>query len=100
MVNEPSYPVVSVSAGKECQRVGTGPYAAAGTANASTSCPFAINVREAYVRDLNGMDGQVIAYSPTTKLTYTMECTGQQPVLCTGGRAGRVIIYGGPLSVG
>ena len=95
-----SYPVVRVSAGKECSREGSGPYAASGTSNSTTSCPFAINVRRAYLETLNGRDGMVRAYSPTTKLWYDMECSGDQPVLCTGGRAGRVIIYGGDLRVG
>lgn len=94
-----SYPLVTVPSGsKECQRTGTGPFAAAGTANETTSCPFAINVREAYLAaGLNGTAGQIRAYSPTTKLWYDLECAGAQPALCTGGRAGRVIIYGGRL---
>lgn len=95
-----AYPTVRVSEGRECARVGSGPFAAAGTANASTSCPFAINVRDAYVETLNGGSGTVRAYSPTTKLWYDMACSGSQPVLCTGGKAGRVIIYGGDLRVG
>lgn len=99
-VRAESYPEVRVAAGQECARTGTGPFAAAGTANASTSCPFAINVRAAYVEQLTGQPGQVRAYSPTTKLWYDMDCSGAQPVLCTGGKAGRVIIYGGPLRVG
>lgn len=95
-----TYPTVRVAEGKECARVGSGPFAAAGTANATTSCPFAINVRDAYVETLNGGNGTVRAYSPTTKLWYDMACSGSQPVLCTGGKAGRVIIYGGVLRVG
>lgn len=95
-----TYPEVRVAAGQECARTGTGPFAAAGTSNATTSCPFAINVRNAYVEQLNGQPGQIRAYSPTTKLWYDMECGGAQPVLCTGGKAGRVIIYGGKLRVG
>lgn len=95
-----TFPTVYVAQGKECARNGTGPFAASGTANATTSCPFAINVRDAYVEALNGVSGTIRAYSPTTKLSYDMECSGSQPVLCTGGRAGRVIIYGGDLRVG
>ncbi len=94
-----SYPDVYVPRGsKECSRSGSGPYAAAGTANPTTSCPFAINVRDAYLNSgLNGSSGQVVAYSPVTKITYTMDCSGDQPVLCTGGVRGRVVIYGGRL---
>lgn len=99
-VNVQTFPTVRVPEGKECARTGSGPFAAAGTANASTSCPFAINVRDAYVANLNGAAGTVRAYSPTTKLWYDMKCSGSQPVLCTGGKAGRVIIYGGDLKVG
>lgn len=71
-----SYPDVYVPRGsKECSRSGSGPYAAAGTANPTTSCPFAINVRDAYLNSgLNGSSGQVVAYSPVTKITYTMDC--------------------------
>ena len=96
---QPAYPAVTVPPGsKECSRTGTGPFAASGTANESTSCPFAINVREAYLKaGLNGAPGQIVAFSPTTGLTYTMDCAGAQPVLCRGGVAGRVVIYGGQL---
>lgn len=99
-VAAPTYPTVRVPVGKECSRTGSGPFAASGTANSTTSCSFAKNVREAYVRDLNGADGSIRAFSPTTKQTYTLNCSGTQPVLCTGGRAGRVVIYGGQLRVG
>ena len=99
-VQKQTYPTVYVTEGKECSRTGSGPFAASGTANASTSCAFAINVRDAYVNTLNGGSGTIRAYSPTTKLWYDMQCSGSQPVLCTGGKAGRVIIYGGQLRVG
>ena len=97
-----AYPDVSVPAGsKECTRVGTGPFDAVGTANESTSCPFAINVRDAYVAaGLNGTPGTVTASSPVTGQTYAMTCGGTQPVLCTGGVAARVVIYGGRLVIG
>ncbi len=96
-----SYPDVWVPAGsKECQRVGVGRWAAVGTQNASTSCPFAINVRQAYLdAGLDGRAGQLHAYSPTTKLDYVMSCSGDQPAVCVGGKAGRVVIYGGRLRV-
>ena len=86
--------------GKECARSGVGPYAAVGTDNESTSCPFAINVQAAYLESgLNGAPGTITAYSPVTDKTYDMSCTGSQPVLCTGGVAARVVIYGGELHV-
>ncbi len=91
-------PVIVPAGGKECGRFGEGPLSAVGTENASTSCPFALNVRDAYVQSgLNGATGTVTAYSPVTKLTYKMSCNGSQPALCTGGKAARVIVYGGTL---
>ncbi len=94
------YPVVRVPAGKECSRSGNGPFSAAGTANSTTSCAFANNVRDVYIENLNGADGKIRVYSPTTKQTYDMQCSGWQPVLCVGGKAGRVVLYGGELTVG
>ena len=93
------FPDVVVPVGsKECARTGTGPFAAVGTANETTSCPFAINVQEAYVAaGLNGRNGSVKAFSPATGITYDLTCSGSQPVLCTGGVAARVVIYGGQL---
>lgn len=97
------YPAVAVPEGsKECFRdPNGGPWAAAGTANATTSCGFAINVREGYLASgINGGTGTFHAYSPETKLDYVVTCSGTQPVLCTGGVRGRVIIYGGRLVAG
>jgi hypothetical protein len=48
----------------------------------NTSCPFALNVRAAY--ELHG-PGTVDAYSPVTRRTYAMFCSGAAPVVCTGG---------------
>lgn len=95
------YPVVKVDQGKECDRPGKGAFAAVGVANKSTSCGFAKNVRKAYLKKYpKGGSGKVKAKSPETKKTYTMTCSGSQPVLCKGGKAARVIIYGGKLKVG
>lgn len=95
------YPVVRVAAGKECARVGSGPFAAVGTGNKTTSCAFAVKVRTAYVKKFpSGEPGTVEARSPTTKKNYKMSCSGSQPVSCTGGVAAVVLIYGGTLEVG
>ena len=52
----------------------------------STSCPFALNVADAYAT----MGGpSVSAWSPVTMRWYTMNCTGY-PVYCTGGVAAKV----------
>jgi hypothetical protein len=96
-----SYPDVHVSAGKECSRIGSGPFAAVGVGNKTTTCGFASNVRVAYVSKFpSGGAGTVSAHSPTTSKTYSMSCSGSQPVRCTGGVAAVVLIYGGKLRVG
>lgn len=51
------------------------------TAGPNTSCEFALNVRSAY----SGQSTTVHAYSPVTRLTYAMSCTGAGTVTCTGG---------------
>jgi len=86
---------------RECDRSGTGPFAAVATGNSSTSCGFAVNVWQAYRdRGLNGGSGTVTAASPATGKTYEVTCSGSQPAVCTGGTAGRVLIYGGRLVAG
>ena len=46
------------------------------TGNSSTSCPFAKNVADAvWEEDIGARYLTVRAYSPTTKKTYTMNCT-------------------------
>lgn len=91
-----AYPTVKgLKGGRECSRDGDGPWAAV-AANSTTSCPFANNVREAYIKsDLNGADGTVQAWSPATKLNYNLTCFGSQPAVCVGGRNARIQIYGG-----
>lgn len=91
-----AYPTVKgLKGGRECSREGNGPWAAVAV-NSTTSCPFAYNVREAYIQaDLNGADGTVQAWSPTTKLSYNLTCSGSQPVVCVGGRNAGIQIYGG-----
>jgi len=89
---------VQTNGGKECKRVGTGPFAAVGTGNKTTTCKFAVNVREAYLKaHPDGSSGSVKAYSPKTKKNYKLACSGEQPVRCTGGVAAIVLIYGGRL---
>lgn len=54
-----------------------------------TSCPFATNVRNAFVehyRMTNKLNGTITANSPTTGKTYTMTCRDDgEVVTCTGG---------------
>ena len=51
-------------------------------AGPDTSCPFALNVQEAW--SVSGATNYITAYSPVTGLSYTMYCSGD-PVVCTGG---------------
>ncbi|MEI2774677.1 MAG: hypothetical protein V9G19_01650 [Tetrasphaera sp.] len=71
-----------------------GPVAYAARGNDMTSCPFTLNVQEAYVA-AGGADATVIAYSPAMKRTYSMECTGSQPVTCRGGNNAVVLLFEG-----
>lgn len=61
-----------------------------------TSCPFASNVRDAFVehyRKTDKLDGTVEASSPTTGISYTMTCKDNGTfVTCTGGNNARVHI--------
>jgi RNA polymerase subunit RPABC4/transcription elongation factor Spt4 len=58
----------------------------------NTSCPFARNVEAAYARS-GGGNTPVTAYSPVTGLTYTIDCTGGAPHVCTGGTTHNASIY-------
>jgi hypothetical protein len=55
----------------------------------NTSCAFADRVQRAF--KASG-PGPVEAYSPTTGRTYTMNCTGGSPHVCTGGNNASVYI--------
>lgn len=55
------------------------------SASSATSCGFARRVERAYRSQIGSGTGTVRAYSPTTKKTYTMSCTGTVPHICTGG---------------
>ena len=58
--------------------------------NSVTSCSFGLNVASEY-RFGNG-DSVISAYSPVTKQSYVMTCTGQMPVVCRGGNNAVVTI--------
>jgi serine/threonine protein kinase len=55
-----------------------------------TSCPFALNVEQAYYA--SGEAAEIGAYSPVTGIEYTMECSGLAVVLCAGGKGASVYI--------
>ena len=63
--------------------------AAPGSLRATVSEEGKTRIRQRYV-----------VSSPVTGQTYAMTCGGTQPVLCTGGVAARVVIYGGRLVIG
>jgi hypothetical protein len=58
--------------------------------NSATSCSFARNVRDAY-RNSGGAP-EIDVYSPVTKRTYTMRCSGGGvTTVCTGGN--NAVVY-------
>lgn len=57
--------------------------------NANTSCPFGLNVADAY--RASGGETVIEVFSPVTDRTYTMTCTGSSPVVCRGGN--NAVVY-------
>lgn len=55
------------------------------SANSNTTCGFAENVQQAYFEEIGSGSGTVIAFSPTTGKTYSMDCTAGSPHECSGG---------------
>jgi len=49
----------------------------------NTTCAFARNVRSTY--ESSGGQSVIEVYSPVTKQTYTMSCSGSAPKVCRGG---------------
>ena len=63
---------------------GEGVYGEDVFAGADTSCPFALNVEQAW--SVSGATDTISAYSPVTGLSYVMNCGGNDgTVNCTGG---------------
>ena len=62
-------------------------------AGPDTSCPFAENVANAYVNANGYGNTTVTAASPVNGQTYSMQCTGESPVTCTGGANALVEFY-------
>ncbi|MFW0791191.1 protein kinase domain-containing protein [Gordonia sp. CPCC 205333] len=60
-----------------------------------TSCAFAFAVRDEYLRTgTKGQARQITAYSPTTGMSYLMDCTPEGDVVaCRGGNNAVVVIY-------
>jgi hypothetical protein len=69
-------------------------FASSAVGTSVTSCAFAESVRRAYINN-SGRNRSVTieAVSPATNLSYTMSCTGDQVVRCTGGNNAVVYIY-------
>lgn len=58
--------------------------------NSVTTCPFGRNVRDAYQQ--SGGASVIDVYSPVTKQTYTMRCSGGVTTVCSGGNNAAVYI--------
>jgi serine/threonine protein kinase len=67
----------------------------------NTSCGFAQNVQQAYDNTTGGSQ-IVTAFSPATGNTYTIDCTGGSPHVCTGGTTNNASVYftAGPSGAG
>jgi serine/threonine protein kinase len=59
---------------------------------ANTSCGFAQNVEQAYDQSTGGSQ-TVTAFSPATGNTYTINCSGGSPHVCTGGTTNDASVY-------
>ena len=81
-----STPCTSGSSGYELSNSAAG--------SSQTSCAFAEVVRSAYATQQR-RGGTVIinAYSPVTKETYRMTCTGTRVATCKGGNNAVVYLY-------
>ncbi|AFM18590.1 hypothetical protein Mycch_3865 [Mycolicibacterium chubuense NBB4] len=69
---------------------GSGRFASVAAGTTVTTCQFSKNVRQAFLQ--TGI-GTVSAYSPVTDVWYDMDCAGDYPVACTGGKNALVYIY-------
>jgi hypothetical protein len=67
----------------------------------NTSCSFAQNVEQAYDHTSGG-EQMVTAFSPVTGVTYTINCSGSSPHICSGGSTHGASVYftSGPASTG
>ncbi|MGN2642508.1 hypothetical protein ACTD5D_41305 [Nocardia takedensis] len=59
----------------------------------TTSCPFSLNVHGAFLNSTKVTPLTIHAWSPTTAKPYTMNCTGEYPIVCRGGNNAAVYIY-------
>ncbi|MGZ4561822.1 MAG: hypothetical protein ACXVXJ_12795 [Mycobacteriaceae bacterium] len=72
----------------------SGDYSHSATGTNVTTCEFAEEVRVEYGRVQPGGGPAVISvFSPVTGRTYTMSCSGANPVICTGGNNAVVYVY-------
>ncbi|MBB5911741.1 serine/threonine-protein kinase [Nocardia transvalensis] len=83
----------------ECQgaTASQGKYGKAATGTSVTSCAFAEAVREAYAQEAesgSSTPSSVVAVSPVTGRSYTMNCSASgRIVTCTGGENAVVYVY-------
>lgn len=58
--------------------------------NNATTCAFADSVRKSFI-EAGAKEGELKAYSPATKKSYTMTCSGSAVVTCRGGN--NAVVY-------
>jgi hypothetical protein len=69
---------------------GTTPCGGGVSVGPATTCPFALNVQEAY--EESGRSESISAFSPVTEESYAMSCTGNGTVVCRGGNEATVYL--------
>lgn len=78
----------------DCGTATPGTYGHAARGNTVTSCPFALNVRDAVQRSNGPFPRSLQVYSPVTLKDYTMDCFEENGVLaCRGGNNALVYVY-------
>lgn len=78
---------------KPCGGPVAGTYSRAAAGTDSTSCPFAIAVRDAVNATGQQMPSSVNAFSPVTDKWYAMTCGMELVVTCRGGKNAVVYVY-------
>jgi hypothetical protein len=79
---------------KECgPTASSGTFSRAASGSDLTSCPFAVNVREAVNASNLRFPAVVEVFSPVTRKSYAMNCRVEQVLTCRGGNEAVVYVY-------
>lgn len=90
----PQSPVTVPASAKSCRPAMQTAEFSTSAVTGATSCPFAEEVRIAYLQQPErDASVSVRAWSPTTGEWYTMSCAGGDVVRCTGGDGATVYVY-------